>query len=609
MSQEFAEYNLAKGAYASFDAITLKEFIKERLTETSIFTDQNYEGSNLAAITDIFAFAYHILLFYYNQTASESIFDQSELYENMNKIVKAVGYKPTGPRTSAVTFTAAGDDTLPINTYTIKRYSSINFNGFTYTFTKDATFEKTLSGAETLSDFAENNLIYQGTIVEYPDYTAIGEDNEVLTIIFDSTEEDAKFIDFDNIDVYVENASTGEWSQWEEVDSLFLSKSTDKVFDKRVNENGRYELKFGNNINGKRLSPGDIVSVFYLLSDGDIAILDQNLLSQASSITEYRTTKFDTLQDYIYDSDLTFLSPNLSQTISIDNPIQSTLTSTYEDVDSIKSLAPKLFTAQNRAVSITDYNAFIEKKFNNILQSFKVVSNETYLGGYMNYFYDIGLSRPNENTNVLTNQVLYADACDFNNVYIFAVPKVGAILDETTPNAIPVSQKNAIHSQLQDVKMITNEIVISDPIYTAFDFGVDIATNEPRTLSKIRDGVKIEIEIDSQSRISKEAIKNSAITVIKDFFKVSNNSLGQLVDLSILSRTVLSIEGVISISTKYTHNDKVYTVPGFSFVTWNPQYPEEDIAITTQTISLPYFKFPFLFEESNLSLKIDIIRR
>ena len=609
MSQEFAEYNLAKGAYASFDAITLKEFIKERLTETSIFTDQNYEGSNLAAITDIFAFAYHILLFYYNQTASESLFDQAELYENMNKIVKAIGYKPTGPRTSIVTFTASADNTLPINTYTIKRYSNVNINGYTYTFTKDATFEKTVSGEESLTDFAENNLVYQGSVIEYPDYTAIGEDNEIITLIFDSTEEQVSFIDFDNIDVYVQDASTGEWSQWEEVDTLFLSNSTDKVFDKRVNENGRYELKFGDNINGKGLQPGDVVSIFYLLSNGEEGVLDQNLLSQASSINQYNSTRFSEIDTYLYEEDLTFLTANLSPSLTLNNPIPSTNISTYEDVSSIKNLAPKLFTAQNRAVTISDYNSFIQKNFSNVLQSFKVVSNDSYLSQYVDYFYKIGLERPNDNTNVLTNQILYADACDFNNVYVFAVPKIGAILNETSPNSIPISQKNAIHSKLQDVKMITNEIVISDPIYMAFDLGVDIITAAPRLLSEIRDNVTLEIEVDPQSRVSKEDTKNLALSIIKDFFKVANNSLGQIIDLSSLTRPILSIEGINSINTNYTYKDKQYTTPGFSFVIWNPQYPEDDITITTQTTPLPYFKFPFLYEESKLSSKVKVISK
>ena len=109
MSSNNVEFNLAKDVYASFDAITLKEYIKERLTENSLFTDQNFEGSNLSALTDIFAFTYHILLFYLNQTSSEAMFDQAQLYENINKLVKLIGYNPEGPKTSILSFNATGN--------------------------------------------------------------------------------------------------------------------------------------------------------------------------------------------------------------------------------------------------------------------------------------------------------------------------------------------------------------------------------------------------------------------------------------------------------------------------------------------------------------------
>jgi hypothetical protein len=55
MNQDLLEYNLPTNAYATFDAVSLKDLIKDRLTQNSLFTDQNFEGSNLAALADIFA--------------------------------------------------------------------------------------------------------------------------------------------------------------------------------------------------------------------------------------------------------------------------------------------------------------------------------------------------------------------------------------------------------------------------------------------------------------------------------------------------------------------------------------------------------------------------
>ena len=111
-SNDFLDYNLPQDAYVAFDAVSLKDYIINRLNENEKFTDQNYEGSNLAAVIDIIAYSYHVLLFYLNNTAAEVNFDQATLYENMNKIVKLIGYKPTGKQTSIVPINAVASASL-----------------------------------------------------------------------------------------------------------------------------------------------------------------------------------------------------------------------------------------------------------------------------------------------------------------------------------------------------------------------------------------------------------------------------------------------------------------------------------------------------------------
>ena len=85
--KNFTEYNLPQEAYATFDATTLKTLIINRLNESEVFRDQNFEGSNINSFIDIVAYMYHVLLFYLNTTASESTFTTAELYENIKRIV------------------------------------------------------------------------------------------------------------------------------------------------------------------------------------------------------------------------------------------------------------------------------------------------------------------------------------------------------------------------------------------------------------------------------------------------------------------------------------------------------------------------------------------
>lgn len=600
------EFNLQKGAYASFDAITLKQFIKDRLTTDSNFTDQNFEGSNLAALTDVFAFAYHILLFYYNQTAADSLFGQAELYENMNKIVRAIGYKPSGPQTSILPFKVSASSSLVNGAYNIKRYSFFDINGIFYSFTKDISFDKTLTTVEQLEAVENSHLLFQGKFKEAPLYTAIGENYEIITLAVDNINDtlNEKFIDHNSVDVYVQDTSTNTWFEWDEVDTVYLEAPAAKVYERRLNENGRYEFRFGNNINGKKLNEGDKVAIFYLESDGPKGKIGQGILNN-TTLLFYNSINFNAIADDIYEEDLTFLNINDTDKLTFTNEEQSTAPTEYESVTEIRDNAPKLFSAQKRVVTAKDYVAHINKYYSNIIETSSVANNDKYTSEYLGYFYKIGLDRPNDDTNILTNQIMFADACDFNNVYIFAVPKTGAILNETDPNVLSTAQKQLIVNELEDLKSVSAEIIPCDPVYMAFDIGLQHA-GEEINIDNIRGGSYIHITRETNSKLSTDQIKNIVYNKFINFFKQTNNELGQLINTSTLTNNLLAIDGVSDIDTIRVLKNETLSVPGVSFILWNPIYPLEDVNITGQNIKLPFFKFPFLYEKTSFLNKIVI---
>jgi hypothetical protein len=51
------------------------------------------------------------------------------------------------------------------------------------------------------------------------------------------------------------------------------------VYDLRLNENSHYEVKFGNDVFGKRLKVGDEVAIYYILSDGERGIISKNSIN------------------------------------------------------------------------------------------------------------------------------------------------------------------------------------------------------------------------------------------------------------------------------------------------------------------------------------------
>jgi hypothetical protein len=605
-TSNFTEFNLPRNAYAAFDATSLKQLITNRLKTSGLFTDVDFEGSNINGVVDVMSYMYHLLMFYLNQTASDSLFSQAELFENMNKIVSLVGYKATGNNTATMSVSVSAGAAISSGSYTIKRFSGLTSKGISYCFNSDVTFQKTEDGVvEEIESIGANNLLYQGTFKEYPQYTAIGENFEQFTINIDyPTTVGNRMMDANNIYVFVKDVNTQEWSEWKEVSSLYLAESVSKSFEKRLNEYGHHEIKFGNNVNGRKLQTSDIVAVYYLESDGDSGVLGSNSIGEGK-LVQFNSPQFTEIFENIGDR-TDYLTAQQLLSISFDNSYASIPPSFIETVDSIRKNAPLLFSAQNRAVTSKDYEVFVNKNFSSVVQSTKVVSNKKFTSEYLAYYYDLGLERPNLDGNVLFNQVSFNDACDFNNVYIFCVPRLGAIQGETTPIQLFSAQKQSIINKLQDVQMTGHNPVINDPIYVGFDIGLPLLGEEYD--SDIRDDTILRITRSTEQVISKEQIKSSVYALFVEFFLQENNSLEQFLDFNQLSFDILSLNGVKSIETiRNSGLTDELKVSKLNFVYWNPLYPSANVQSTSQNINMKFFEFPFFYEISKLINKIEVV--
>lgn len=317
----FTEFNLPTNAYTSFDAQSLRKLIIDRINNDSSinFTDQNFEGSNISALIDIVAYSYHTLLFYLNQTSSESNFNDAELFENINRLTKLIDYKPTGKQSSVLPITITGTSDLSVGYYTLPQFSFISANGKTYTLSDDLTFEKTTTATETITAVG-NELMYEGTIEEFPPVLALGEKFEVVNLL---PGEDV-IVDHFNIFVYVKEVNeNNKWYKWSRCPSLFLAKPNERKYEVRYNENKNYEIKFGNNVNGKKLNVNDTVAVYYLKSSGEEGKVTKNAFAN-TPVNIYNTTQFDTIFEDVKDTSLSYVSIQDSVKINISNSEDST---------------------------------------------------------------------------------------------------------------------------------------------------------------------------------------------------------------------------------------------------------------------------------------------
>lgn len=587
------EFPLKQDAYAAFDAISLRNLIIDRLNEQGVVTDQNFIGSNLASIIDIISYSYNTLLFYLNKTSNESMFSEAQLFENINRIVKILNYKPTGKQTSTLSFQCFGTN-FAQGVYTIPRYTFLTVAGSSFSFNEDITFTiSEESVLQQLNDISNNKLLFQGTFVEHPTYIANGDDNEVITV------DTATAIDHLNLDVYVYQQNINKWVQYKETENLYNGNSFSQLFEKRLDENRMYQIKFGNGIFGRKLQTGDKVAIYYLQTNEASGVIGPNTMTGTNVATQlYNTTRYNDIIKDVNGEELNYLTQNQLQTqLRFYNTIGSTVSIAEESAEDIRTNAPLFFKSQNRLVTKSDYQNYIANYFSNILSDVKVFDNWEYTSNYLKYFYEINTT-PAGFQQIMFNQINYADSCNFNNVYICGLPRVttNSVLKYLLP-----SQKEYIISALEKLKVLTTEICFMDPIYKAINFGFQrdgSITIDPTNF------YQLEIIKSPTSTRNNTAIHREVVSILKQHFSPNKLTLGSTIKPSVILNEILSVEGVKNVVTRYRPTNE--TVDGLSLIIWNPNYPDLDKKIVTNTFIQQDFEYAYFENINSVELKVIV---
>lgn len=583
-----------KNSYVAFDGTSLRDIIIDRLNRGQVFTDQNYQGSNLSAIIDIISYTFSNLLFYLNKTSSESMFSESQIYENMNRIVKLINYKPVGPQGQTVPIKFKINN-LPKGNYIIPKYSYINSGSTTFTFNQDVSLSKlTDNSTEEITALDNVISIHQGMFEEYPVYIAGGIDNEKIYLSVDSKVK----VDNFNIDVYVKRYNTTNWEKWTRAQDLFLYKATDNVYEVRYNENKRYEITFGDDVNGQKLQQGDKVAIYYLKIDENI----QNV--GAGAISDEQVISYNSLQflDILEDSGSVngnYLKSNEILNIVLSNDFPSTDYSKEENVDEIRKNSPKSFRTQYRLVTTSDYEVYVRSNFKNLISDVKLLNNDEYLKQHIKYLYNLGLKNPQEDTKILYNQVKFANSCNFNNLYLYLVPS------NTDQDYLTPAQKEIIVDGIKELKTITTQIVPIDPVYVYMDFYLKNPTSSV-SVSDINQ-TKLRIIKSESTRRASSAIILDIKNIFDTYFSRKNSNLGQVIDVYQIANDLLNIDGVDNIQTYREDVDVV--IDGLSFLVWNPIYPNNDINVYSQNVTLENIKYPIFNNLENIVDRVEIVEK
>jgi hypothetical protein len=381
-----------------FDQI--KTNLKVFLSSQDKFNDYDFDGAGMNVLLDVLSYntQYNALLAH--MSMNEAFLDSAQVRSNAVSHAKNLGYIPKS-RTAAQTklkVTVTGDADSPTNVSIPKGY---NFTGQigsnTYTFVTNAAFNAVKSQFNNQYAFNEVHA-YEGKLVN-------------LTYRVDNKEEFQKFriadpnVDTSTMLVRVRSSLTSnDYTTYTHFNNILQVNDESKVYFLQENGNGQYEFYFGDGVLGYQPTTGQIVELTYI-STGGLEGNGAKTFSANSLIGGQSSILVETISGFV-------------KTIS---------GAEKETIDSIKFNAPKLFAAQDRAVTSEDYRSILLAEFDYI-DDIAVWGGETAVPPV------------------------------YGKVYVSIKPTTGEVLTDSTKNGIERYLTN------KNVGSVTAEVV--DPDYT-----------------------------------------------------------------------------------------------------------------------------------------------
>ena len=318
---------------SDFDFDDIKSNLKTFLRSQAEFQDYDFEGSGFAVLIDLLAYNTHYLGFNANMLANEMYLDSADIRKNIVSLAKMLGYTPSSVRAPTANIDIlVGDGSGSSITMTKGTAFTTTIDGTTYQFINNADVITTpVDGVYRFS----NVEIYEGTLVTFR-YTV------------DTTDTDQRFIipsslaDTSTLIVKVQNSSVDTTtSTYTLATGLADVQSTSKVYFLQEVEDGKFEVYFGDGAIGTSLSNGNIVILEYIVTNVEAA-------NGASTFTPVTT-----------------IGGFSNLTVTTNSNAQGGAQA--ESKESIRFNSPLQYTAQNRAVTTSDYESLVRSIYPNAL--------------------------------------------------------------------------------------------------------------------------------------------------------------------------------------------------------------------------------------------------
>lgn len=316
---------------ADFDEI--KSNLIAFLRDQNVLQDADYTGSVLSILTDLLAYNTHYNAYYLNMVANEMFLDSCVKRASTISHAKVLGYLPhsfSAPTaTVSLDFIGVTADQIILPKYT--KFISETIDNVNYTYvTLEEYILKTDKTNNTIS--VSDIEIKQGEPLGY-------------TFVYDETSNpNAKFkipdgnVDLSTLKVIVQKSTTDiRSSVYNYPEDMLAIDGESEIYFIQETFDGSYEIYFGDGILGKKLNDGCVIYISYLSVNPTIVQNISNFYLVSPSVGDYSGLT------------ITTTTPSIGGRYK-------------ETINSIKNLAPKAYQAQERAVTINDYIALIQKR-------------------------------------------------------------------------------------------------------------------------------------------------------------------------------------------------------------------------------------------------------
>ena len=312
-----------------FDAI--KSNLKAFLQDQTQFSDYNFEGSGFSVLLDTLAYNTHYLGFNANMLTNEMYLDSADIRKNIVSLAKMLGYTPSSPKAprASVDITLNDGTGSAVTMDKGTTFTSV-IDNVTYQFITNEDITMTpINGVYKFS----NVPLYEGTLVSFR-YTV------------DSNDVDQRYIipnvnaDTTTLKVSVQTSANDTTLQTYSLASgLKGLNDTSKAYFLKETETGKFEVYFGDGIIGNKLADGNIVILEYIITNKEEAN-GASVFKTGSSIGGF--------------TDITIVTKSNAESGA-----------EAESKESIRFNAPLQYTAQNRAVTTTDYETLVKSIYPN----------------------------------------------------------------------------------------------------------------------------------------------------------------------------------------------------------------------------------------------------